>query len=307
MVQKFRSLILIFVIFSLLFGCGRKENDPEIEDFSAQEIFQSASGNLEDNRFRLAARKFEEIERLYPYSDYARQGTLQAAYAYNLAREYDLSRDAAERFLSFYPGDQDAGYAQYLIAMSYYHQLDLKGRDRAIAKSTLDALFAVVQDYGDSQYAQSANFQIDIVVDRLAIKEMEVGRYYLSKQHYGAAIKRFSKVVDNTFLDDFQILDEEEEISLVAEPPPKFSEMYSKTTSHVPEALHRLVEAYVSIGLISEAEESAAILAHNFNNSEWYSDTYTLLQNVGANVPPEKPRDGFFRRFNRMTLRGEWL
>ncbi len=306
MIPRFRLLILVIISFSLLFGCGRKENDPEIEDFSAQQIFESASRNLEDNRFRLAARKFEEIERLYPYSDYARQGTLQAAYTYNLAREYDLSRDAADRFLSFYPGDQDAGYAQYLIAMSYYHQLDLKGRDRAIAKSTLDALFQVVQDYGDSQYAQSANFQIDIVVDRLAIKEMEVGRYYLSKQHYGAAIKRFSKVVDNTFLDDFQILDEED-ISLVAEPEPKFSELYTKSTSHVPEALHRLVEAYVSIGLISEAEESAAILAYNFNDSVWYNDTYNLLQNVGANVPPEKPRDGFFRKFNRLTIKGEWL
>ena len=307
MIQKFRPLILIIVSFSLLFGCGKKENDPEIEDFTAQQIFESASGNIEDNRFRLAARKFEEIERLYPYSDYARQGTLQAAYAYNLAREYDLSRDAAERFLSFYPGDQDAGYAQYLVAMSYYHQLDLKGRDRAIAKSTLDALFEVVQDYGDSRYAQAANFQIDIVVDRLAIKEMEVGRYYLSNQHYGAAIKRFSKVVDNTFLDDFQIIDEEEDISLAAEPQPKFSDLYTKATSHVPEALHRLVEAYISIGLISEAEEAAAILAYNFNDSDWYGDTYTLLQNVGANVPPEKPKDGFFRRFNRMTLKGEWL
>ena len=307
MVQKFRQLILILVSFGLLFGCGKKENDPEIEDFSAQQIFESATGNIENNRFRLGARKFEEIERLYPYSDYARQGTLQAAYAYNLAREYDLSRDAAERFLSFYPGDQDAGYAQYLVAMSYYHQLDLKGRDRAIAKSTLDALFKVVQDYGDSRYAQSANFQIDIVVDRLAIKEMEVGRYYLSNQHYGAAIKRFSKVVDNTFLDDFQILDEEEEISLAAEPQPKFSDLYTKATSHVPEALHRLVEAYISIGLISEAEEAATILAYNFNESDWYSDTYTLLQNVGANVPPEKPKDGFFRRFNRMTIKGEWL
>lgn len=305
--QLFRPLILIIISFSLLFGCGRKEDDPEIEDFTAQQIFESASNNVNDNRFRLAARKFEEIERLYPYSDYSRQATLQAAYAYNLAREYDLSRDAAERFLSFYPGDQDAGYAQYLVAMSYYHQLDLKGRDRAIAKNTLDALFEVVQEYGDSQYAQSAYHQIDIVVDRLAIKEMEVGRYYLSNQHYGAAIKRFSKVIDNTFLDDFQILDEEDDISLADEPQAKFSDLYNKATSHVPEALHRLVESYVSLGLITEAEEAAAILAYNFNDTDWYNDTYNLLQRVGADIPPEKPRDGFFRKFNRMTIRGEWL
>lgn len=305
--QLFRPLILIIISFSLLFGCGRKEDDPEIEDFTAQQIFESASKNVNDNRFRLAARKFEEIERLYPYSDYSRQATLQAAYTYNLAREYDLSRDAAERFLSFYPGDQDAGYAQYLVAMSYYHQLDLKGRDRAIAKNTLDALFEVVQEYGDSQYAQSAYHQIDIVVDRLAIKEMEVGRFYLSKQHYGAAIKRFSKVIDNTFLDDFQILDEEDDISLADEPQAKFSDLYNKATSHVPEALHRLVESYISLGLITEAEEAAAILAYNFNDTDWYNDTYNLLQRVGADIPQEKPRDGFFRKFNRMTIRGEWL
>lgn len=136
---------------------------------------------------------------------------------------------------------------------------------------------------------------------------MEVGRFYLSKQHYGAAIKRFSKVIDNTFLDDFQILDEEDDISLADEPQAKFSDLYNKATSHVPEALHRLVESYVSLGLITEAEEAAAILAYNFNDTDWYNDTYNLLQRVGADIPPEKPRDGFFRKFNRMTIRGEWL
>ena len=278
-------------------GCSRDEEE-SLEQSTPQEIFQLGQSKLTKGEYKQAADTFGEIERIYPYSDWARRGTLMMSNSYNMGRDYELSRGAAERFLQSYPGDQDAPYAQYLIALSYYDQLDSKGRDRSNAVAAWKALRQVQIEYGDSEYAKTVEFKIDLTANRLAAKEMEIGRYYLKKKQYNAALSRFLGVVDNSFLDALAEETSEGE-TVIPE--------YNKATNHVPEALHRLVEVYLAIGMNEKAFESAAILAHNFRGSKWYDYTYTLLQNVEDNQQSKPGMTDFFKNLNRQTLRGEWL
>ena len=302
-----KSWLFIVLTTIVLVGCGEREKEIALEDLTPEQLYLRGEREIERNRFERAAENFEEVERIYPYSIWARRATLQASYTYNLGQQYDRSREAAERFLSFYPGDSNASYAQYLIAMSYYNQLDLKGQDRLNAIETMEELNKVLLEYPNSDYAQSAELAMDVVADRLAEKEMEVGRFYLKGKQYTAAIKRFQNVVDNKFLD---VVDIEREVAIeeASLPRTNLSETYTKTTNHVPEALHRLVESYLALGLVSEAEESAAILAYNFNSTDWYESSYNLLQQVGAETPNNPPKtDSFFNRFIRQGIRGEWI
>ncbi len=305
---SYRTVSCIAAVMAVLTlaSCGNRKEERSPENFTPQQLYRSGEVQIERNRYARAAKRFEEVERVYPYSSWTRRAILQAAYAYNLARQYDQSREAAQRFLRFYPGDEDAAYAQYLVAMSYYSQVDLKGQDRTNAIKALQELNRVTSGYGTSGFAQSAELAMDVVVDRLAEKEMEVGRFYLKGQHYTAAIKRFQNVVDNTFLDAVDII-EERPIEESGTPRVTLSQVYTRTTSHVPEALHRLVEAYLSLGLVEEAQESASILAYNFNSTVWYEESYSLLQQVGADVPQRSGGTGFFNRFYRQSLRGEWI
>ena len=198
------------------------------------------------------------------------------AFAYHRARDYPNSRSAAQRYLEVYPAAEDAAYAQYLLALSYYDQIDDVGRDQGLTYQALQALRTVIEQYPESEYASSAVLKFDLAFDHLAGKEMEMGRYYLKRGHHTAAINRFRVVVE-----DFQ------------------------TTTHTPEALHRLVESYLSLGLENEARTAAAILGHNFRSTEWYQDSFALLTDRG--LTPEASGDSWLRSLYRQTIQGEWI
>ncbi|MBC6442440.1 MAG: outer membrane protein assembly factor BamD [Rhodobacteraceae bacterium] len=264
----------------LLSACGRQEEPVSLEDTPPEQIYRQAEERLSTRRgAKDAAELFTEIERLYPYSEWARRAMIMSAFAYHRARLYEESRGAARRYLDFYPAEEDAAYAQYLIALSFYDQIDDVSRDQGVTFQALQALRTTVEFYPDSAYAASALLKFDLALDHLAGKEMDVGRFYLKQGHYGAAINRFRVVVE-----DFQ------------------------TTTHTAEALHRLVESYLSLGLEADARTAGAILGHNFRATDWYTDSYTLLTGRGLSTEaPDERGQAWLRRIWRQAVRGEWL
>jgi len=287
--------VLILTLLALT-GCAN-QNEAKIESMLPEQIFAEAQRDFERGRFTDAAEMFAEIERIYPYSEWARNGTIMSSRAYHLARNFELSRGAAERFLLSYPGDENAALAQHLIALSYYDQLDEKGRDRSNAVQAWQSLLVVKNDYPDSEFAKTIDLKLDLTADRLAAKEIEVGRFYLKKKKYGPAIKRFQSVVTNEFLDVLEIENSEGEI---------IEADYNRSTSHTPEALYRLIEAYTALGLTGQAYESAEILAYNFNDTEWYRYGHELLEDPEANPAGEGFGD-VLKNFRSQTLEGKWL
>jgi outer membrane protein assembly factor BamD len=268
------TLVFALAVPLALAGCGGGRQPP-IETRSAQAIFLDAEAMLADGRPREAAEMFDEVERLYPYSEWAKRAMLMSAFAYHEGALYAESRAAADRYLSFFPADVDAPYAQFLIALSYYDQIVDIGRDQANTFEALQEMRDIIERYPDSDYAVSAQMKFELALDHLAGKEMEVGRFYLGRGHYTAAINRFRVVVE-----DYQ------------------------TTTHTPEALHRLVESYLSLGLVPEAQTSAAILGHNFQGSVWYQDSYALL--TGRGLRPGDVGDGWLNQVYRQVVRGQW-
>ncbi|MHA6287208.1 outer membrane protein assembly factor BamD [Maricaulis sp. CAU 1757] len=218
----------------------------------AETIYGEAFDSMDSREFDLAAAQFDEVERQHPYSEWARRSMLMAAFANYQANNYDEAISDAQRFISLHPGNRNAPYAYYLIAVSYFEQIVDVGRDQAVTRQALDALEQVVRRYPESRYATDARLKIDMTRDHLAGKEMDVGRWYLRRHYHLAAINRFQNV-----LRDYG------------------------TTSHVPEALHRIVEAYVALGVDGEAREVAAVLGYNFPGSQWYQDSYDLLTREG--------------------------
>lgn len=276
-----RKLLFGLVLASLaLAGCSSNSKlnrgEVELEAYTAEQIFGRGEFELERNKPADAAKYFSEIERLYPYSDWAKRALIMQAYSYHGAQEYENSRSAAQRYIDFYPTSDDAAYAQYILALSYYDQVDDVGRDQGLTFQALQALRTVIERYPDSEYARSSILKFDLAFDHLAGKEMEVGRYYLRRDHYAASINRFRVVVE-----DFQ------------------------TTSHTPEALHRLVEAYLSLGLTAEAQTAGAILGHNFQSSEWYERSYKLLTSQGLDL--KSKGNNWLARVYRQMIKGEWL
>ncbi|WP_375691391.1 outer membrane protein assembly factor BamD [Pseudooceanicola sp. LIPI14-2-Ac024] len=267
------------VLAIVLAGCGgvnQSASDLPLENYTAEQIFQRAEHELGRNRPEDAAEFFAEVERLYPYSEWAKRALIMNAFSYHQAQKYPESRASAQRFLDIYPADDDAAYAQYLLALSYYDQIDEIGRDQGLTFQALQALRQVIERYPDSEYARSAVLKFDLAFDHLAAKEMEIGRYYLKREHYAAAINRFRAVVE-----DFQ------------------------TTSHTPEALHRLVEAYLSLGLNEEAQTAGAILGYNFQSTPWYDDSYKLL--TGRGLEPKALGDNWLNQVYRQMVQGKWL
>ncbi|MCL7409133.1 outer membrane protein assembly factor BamD [Marivivens donghaensis] len=276
---KARTILSVaFLSVATLTACNSFDPKVEgaLEQFSAEEIYQRGEYELERGRESDAAFYFGEIERLYPYSEWAKRALIMQAFAYHRDKDYENSRAAAQRFLNFYPADGDAAYAQYLLALSYYDQIDEVGRDQGLTFQALQALRAVIENYPDSEYARSAILKFDLAFDHLAAKEMEIGRFYLKRGHYQAAANRFRVVVES-----FQ------------------------TTSHTPEALHRLVECYLSLGLVEEAQTAGAILGHNFQSTEWYADSYKLLTEGG--LEPSLIGDSWLAAVYSQMIRGEWL
>ncbi len=269
-----------FLTVALLSACGGADKvelgNVNYENFTAEQIYGRGEYDLARNNPSLAAQVFAEVERLYPYSDWAKRSVIMQAFSHHEAKEYEDSRASAQRFIDFYPTDEDAAYAQYLLALSYYDQIDEVGRDQKLTFEALQALRDVIERYPESEYSRSAKLKFELAFDHLASKEMEVGRYYLRRDHYTAAINRFRVVVE-----DFQ------------------------TTTHTAEALHRLVEAYLSLGLTNEARTAGAILGYNFRGTEWYEDSYALLTGQGLTL--EAVGDNWLSQVYRQTLQGRWL
>ena len=230
----------------LLAACSSDE--VAYKERPVEEIYNQAMDRLLSGDSKLAAKDFDEVERQHPYSFWARKSQLMAAYSHYLDNNYEDAIFAAQRFLQLHPGNRDAPYAFYLIAISYYEQIADIGREQKITELALEALQELVNLYPTSEYARNARLKIDLARAHLAGKEMEIGRYYLERGHHGAAINRFRHVVKNY-----------------------------QTTSHVPEALHRLTESYLALGIVGEAKNTAAVLGHNYPGSEWYVDSYALL------------------------------
>ncbi len=274
----FRSPILfVWVLCLALVGCGLSDEPTvDLENYSAKEIYDRGEFELQRRRPGKAAFFFGEIERLYPYSEWAKRGVIMQAFAYHQDKDYENSRAAAQRYIDFYPADEDAAYAQYLLALSYYDQIDDVGRDQGLTFQALQALRVVIERYPDSIYAKEAALKFDLAFDHLAAKEMEIGRYYLRRGHFAAAIKRFRVVVE-----DFQ------------------------TTTHTAEALYRLVEGYLSLGLVDEAQAAGAILGFNYQDTTWYEDAFGLLTQEG--YKPQATGNNWLSQIYRQMVKGEWL
>ncbi|VBB69855.1 competence lipoprotein ComL, putative [invertebrate metagenome] len=212
------------------------------------QLYNEAMNFLEGGAFQAAAKVFAEVERQHPYSVWATKAQLMAAYAYYEGNRYDEAVIALHRFIQLHPSHRDAAYAYYVKALCYYEQIIDVDRDQKMTVSAVNALQDVISRFPLSLYARASRLKLDLAIDNLAGKEMTIGRFYIQKQHYAAAINRFNTVIANY-----------------------------QTTAHIPEALHRLVESYTALGLLHEARQVAAVLGANFPGSLWYHDSYSLI------------------------------
>jgi outer membrane protein assembly factor BamD len=254
---------------SSLFG-GKDDTPP---DEPADRLYNEGLYVLNNKKDpKKAVEKFEEVDRQHPYSEWARKSLIMSAYAYYQAGSYDESVTASKRYIALHPGSPDAAYAQYLIGASYFDEIPDITRDQARTEKALAALDEVVRKYPTSEYANSAKQKMEIARDQLAGKEMQIGRYNLEKRNYTGAINRFKVVVTKY-----------------------------QTTRHVEEALERLTEAYMSLGIVAEAQTAAAVLGHNFPDSEWYRHAYALVKNGGLE-PAENKGSWISKAFKKIGL-----
>jgi outer membrane protein assembly factor BamD len=251
-VKKFKKVIGLVAAVLTLGACSSNNSEDTYMARDVNTLYHLAVGRLEVSQFGLAAGIFDEIERQHPYSEWARRAQLMAAYTYYLANEYDDAILASERFLQLHPGNTSAPYAHYLIALCHYEQITDVGRDQKVTRAAMTALENVVRRYPETDYAKDAKLKLHMTQDHLAGKDMAVGRFYQGKGQWLAGIRRFKNVID-----------------------------VFQTTSHTPEALHRLVESYLALGVEEEALKTAAILGYNYPKSKWYRFTYNLLAKEG--------------------------
>ncbi|HYM30810.1 MAG TPA: outer membrane protein assembly factor BamD [Candidatus Cybelea sp.] len=230
-----------------------------------EELYNTAQDDMSRGEYAKAAKDFDEVDRQHPYSVWAGKAQLMSAYAYYQYNKYDEAILAAERYKELHPGNKDVAYAYYLIAICYYEQIADVARDQKITDLALGSLEEVVRRFPNTEYARDAKLKIDLARDHLAGKEMTIGRYYLRRGEYLAAINRFRAVVEKY-----------------------------QTTTHVPEALERLTEAYLALGVVDEAQTAAAVLGHNYPGSEWYQRSYTLL--TGFDLQPVENKGSWLSR-----------
>jgi outer membrane protein assembly factor BamD len=257
------SLVCAFAVA----GCAGKKQRPDLalDARPVEVVYNAGATALDGHRWNDAVDYFHEVERQYPYSEWARRAVLMTAFAHYEANDYVQAVDDADRFTSLYPGNASAVYAYYLKAICYFEQITDVGRDQATTEQALASLREVVRRYPASQYAADSRLKVDMVNDQLAGKEMSIGRWYLRNSQPLAAIGRFKTVIDRY-----------------------------QTTSHAPEALYRLVEAYLTLGLVEEAKRNAAVLGYNYPGDPWYSDAYDLMSGRGVRpqVVPVAHRHG---------------
>lgn len=256
-----KVLILLLAVM-VLEGCSKNREGQYIAG-TVGFLYNEGKKNLDRNNYPRATAFFNEVERQHPYTQWARRAQLMAAYSNYLDNEYDEAILASERFLAVYPGNQSAPYAWYLIAMSYYEQITDVGRDQRITENAQNAFRQIIARYPGTAYERDAQLKLDLTRDHLAGKEMEVGRFYQGNREYLAALLRFRSVIDNY-----------------------------QTTTHVEEAMHRLVEVYLALGIVDEALQVAAVLGFNYPKSKWYKYSYALLSDadLADQIPDEIPR-----------------
>jgi outer membrane protein assembly factor BamD len=253
-----------------LAGCANLFGDDKLTilpDEPADKLYNEGLTLLNKREYADAAKKFEEVDRQHPYSEWARKSLLMSAFSYYEIAKHDETIQAARRYIALHPGSPDAAYAQYLLASSYYDQIPDVTRDQQRTEKAMQSLDEVVRKYPGTEYAESARRKIEVARDQLAGKEMLVGRYYLDRRNYAGAINRFKAVVTQ-----YQM------------------------TRHVEEALMRLTECYMALGIVPEAQTAAAVLGHNFPDSPWYKDAYQLVQS-GGSAPKEDKGSWISRAF----------
>jgi outer membrane protein assembly factor BamD len=266
--------IALSVVLAPLGACSaitdlfNKDDDSAVIEEPADKLYNEGLYLLNDKQeYKSAAKKFEEVDRQHPYSDWARKSLIMSAFAYYQGGDYDESINAAKRYVALHPGSPDAAYAQFLIGSSYFDRIPDISRDQERTEKAVAELDEVVRKFPNTEYAISAKKKIDIARDQLAGKEVDIGRWYMQKKDYTGAINRFKVVVTRY-----------------------------QTTRHVEEALMRLTEAYMTLGIVDEAQTSAAVLGHNFPDSPWYQDAYNLVKARGLE-PSENKNSWISRAF----------
>jgi outer membrane protein assembly factor BamD len=271
--------IALVVLLAPLGACSsltslfsKSDEDTYVEE-PADKLYNEGLFLLNDKKdFKSAAKKFEEVDRQHPYSDWARKSLIMSAFAYYEGGDYDESITAAKRYVTLHPGSPDAAYAQFLIGSSYFDRIPDISRDQDRTEKAVAELEEVIRKFPNTEYAISAKKKIEIARDQLAGKEVDVGRWYMQKKDYTGAINRFKVVVTRY-----------------------------QTTRHVEEALMRLTEAYMTLGIVDEAQTSAAVLGHNFPDSPWYQDAYNLVKARGLE-PAENKKSWISQAFKIVKL-----
>lgn len=245
-------------LFVPLAGCaslggGNDSADTQYVARDVNTLYTAGKERLDRGAYLQAAALFDEVERQHPYTIWARRAQLMSAFSYYLAKDHTKSIESARRFLAIHPGNKDAPYALYLVGLNYYEQISDVGRDQGITRQAQDTFGELVRRYPETRYAADARLKIDLVRDHLAGKEMEVGRFYQRRGQWLASVSRFRNVID-----EYQ------------------------TTTHTPEALMRLTESYLALGVPEEAKKAAAVLGANYPGTQWYQRAYNLVQRHGA-------------------------
>jgi len=242
-----------------------------VPEVPAEQLYNDGLGRLQTRDYEGAAKKFGDLEKQYPYSEWSRRALIMTAYSNFEGGQYEDAINSSRRYLQLHPSTSDAAYAQYLLAMSHFNQIPDVTRDQERSEKALAALQELIDRYPRSEYVADARYRVQVARDQLAGKEMEVGRYYLQRRNYTGAINRFRDVVAKY-----------------------------QTTRHVEEALARLTEAYMAMGIVGEAQTAAAVLGHNFPDSPWYKDSFVLLQSGGLQ-PREDQGSWISRAFRGLT------
>jgi len=271
-----RLPLLAVILAPLALSACMTEKDLDLSTYveetdPADELYNQGLANLNAGRMNEAIKKFEAVDRQHPYSEFARKSLVMSAFANYRQGNYEEAISGAKRYINLYPTSADAAYAQYIVGLSYHRQIRDVTQDQKEARRTVEAMDELVQRWPESEYVEDAKAKIRFARDQLAGKEMQVGRYYLERREYIAAMKRFRVVV----------------------------ETYSNTR-HVEEALARLVEGYYAMGLTSEAQTAAAVLGHNYPDSQWYKDSYALLQTGG--LEPRENAGSWISKAGRAIL-----
>ncbi len=263
MISRLSALAITALL--LLAACAGDDKEEKYVEQPVGTLYNQALNASFQGKYEKAAKDFDEVDRQHPYSEWATRAQLNSAYAYYMDEKYEESISTLDRFIQLHPGNENVAYAYYLKALCNYEQIRDVQRDQSFTEAALGQLQDVVTRFPGTPYARDAKLKLDLAHDHLAGKDMEIGRYYQKRELYGAAVNRFRNVVENY-----------------------------QTTSQVPEALHRLVECYLALGLFEEAQAAGAVLGYNYPGSSWYEDSYRLLTARG--LAPKKASSGFLSK-----------